>query len=425
MIRWMTIWIALLAVLPASAQEANDELVKMVLEFAADEDKDIRGVAFEQVRNEAKGAAATREFAGALADLPLASQAGMISALADRGDAAAKPAVKQMLRCEDNSVFLAAVLGLGKLGDASDVPAFVRLLGDGDSARQAAAHTALTQLQGDGVSTAIVQQLRQASSTNKTRLIKVLAARRAMDTIPELLKLAQGSDAKLRAASMVALGEIAGPDHIPGMVQAVLKAVKGNERNAAEKCVMFVCRRIEDPDRRALPLLDAMNKLGRTERVAMLQTLGRVGGEPAWKEIKQAIASRNAATHLAGIRGISNWPDASVANELLRIARSDRHPDHRRIARMSLLRIAPLPDGRTDLEKLALLKTSMKLAANSKETNYGIRRCSCNPASSRRCVMCCLMLTSRPIVTRPVRPSWNWHTIALCGIVIRPNFTRR
>ena len=41
---------------------------------------------------------------------------------------------------------------------------------------------------------------------------------------------------------------------------------------------------------------------------------------------------------------------------------------------MSLLRIAPLPDGRTDAEKLKLLKEAMKLVANDKEKNYGIKR---------------------------------------------------
>ena len=106
----------------------------------------------------------------------------------------------------------------------------------------------------------------------------------------------------------------------------------------------------------------------------MIPTLGRVGGKPAWTEVKKAIASRNAKTHLAGIRAISNWPNATVADALLKIARTDRHADHKRIARMSLLRIAPLPDGRTDQQKLVLLKTSMTLAANDKEKNYGIQR---------------------------------------------------
>ncbi|MGI9457508.1 MAG: hypothetical protein ACR2NU_13170, partial [Aeoliella sp.] len=58
----------------------------------------------------------------------------------------------------------------------------------------------------------------------------------------------------------------------------------------------------------------------------------------------------------------------------INIAKSDLHPDHQRIARMSLLRVAPLPDGRSDAEKLELLKTGMNLAANEEERSYALKR---------------------------------------------------
>ena len=189
-----------------------------------------------------------------------------------------------------------------------------------------------------------------------------------------LITLATGKDAALRVAAMKSLGQLANPEHIPALVQSVLAASPGNERNDAERNLMRVCNRIEDKERRADPLLAAMKNLNREDRIAMLQTLGRVGGKSALVEIETAINSRDPATHMAGIRGISNWPDATVSKQLIALARTDKHPDHRRIARMSILRIAPLPDGRTDEEKLELLKTGMKLAVNDNEYNYGLKR---------------------------------------------------
>jgi hypothetical protein len=41
---------------------------------------------------------------------------------------------------------------------------------------------------------------------------------------------------------------------------------------------------------------------------------------------------------------------------------------------MTILRVAPLPDGRSDNDKLALLRTGMRLAATDSEKNYGLKR---------------------------------------------------
>ena len=106
----------------------------------------------------------------------------------------------------------------------------------------------------------------------------------------------------------------------------------------------------------------------------VLSTLGRVGGSSALGEIEKAYASSNVSTHTAGLRALANWPDASVADRLMEIAKVDKHKDHQRIARMALLRIAPLPDGRSDLEKLELLKKATEMAANESEQSYALKR---------------------------------------------------
>ena len=236
------------------AQEANDELINMVLEFVADDDKDIRGVAYEQIRDEVKGTTATERFAAELPKLSPAAQVGLLAALADRGDSAAKPEIEMLFTSAESATAVAAIRALGKLGDASDTTRFVPLLSSSDKAKAAAARVGLTQLLGDGVSSAIVAAMHKSPVALQVDLIRILASRRALDTIPELLKLANGNDATLRGAAMNALGEIADSEHVAGMVQGVLTAKKGNERNSAEKCLMFVCKRIENQDERAIPL---------------------------------------------------------------------------------------------------------------------------------------------------------------------------
>jgi HEAT repeat protein len=359
----------------ANGEEANPELVEMVVGFLSDADQEIRALAYDQIRTAAPGEAATKRFAEELPQLSTPAQIGLLRALADRGDRVAKPAVTTALTSStDESLRAAAAHALGKLGDGSDIPALISLLAvDTDSTRKAA-RQGLVEIRGSDVLPAIVDNMADVDLPTRVALIEILTARRALTAIPALLSLAVGKEANVRAAAMASLGKLAGPEHVGGMTQGVLTAVKGAERNAAEKNLMFVCNRIPEKDKRAEPLRGAMQSLDRSQQIVMLSTLGRIGGKSALLEVDQAIDSPQAEQHAAGIQAISNWPDASVAKRLIDLARSDTHDDHKKRARLALIRIAPLPDGRTDVEKLALLKTAFTLADNDAERNYALAR---------------------------------------------------
>ena len=164
---------------------------------------------------------------------------------------------------------------------------------------------------------------------------------------------------------MAALGQLGGPAQIPAMVDGVLAAEKGAERDAAERAVVLVCSRIPDSAQRAAPLLAAMDKLNPSDHAVLLSTLGRVGGPAALRAIETAIS--DPALHEAGVRALCNWPDASVATRLMEMFQADEHPEHRALALASLIRIAPLPDRRPDDERLGLLKKVMGLCVRPED----------------------------------------------------------
>ena len=76
---------------------AEDDLVQTVSNLVSDKDKDVRALGLEQVRDEVKGPEATRRFAALLPKLAAEAQVGLLGALAERGDAAARPAVLDLL----------------------------------------------------------------------------------------------------------------------------------------------------------------------------------------------------------------------------------------------------------------------------------------------------------------------------------------
>ncbi len=137
---------------------------------------------------------------------------------------------------------------------------------------------------------------------------------------------------------------------------------------------MAVCGRIADADKRAEPLLAAMNELSDPDRLAIVPTLGRVGGAAALKAVEAALADHNAQRHEAGLRALCNWPDASVAPRLIELAKADEHPEHRAMALAALIRVAPLPDKRPDSERLELLKKAMEMCTRDAERSQVLRR---------------------------------------------------
>ncbi|HEV3025366.1 MAG TPA: HEAT repeat domain-containing protein [Pirellulales bacterium] len=387
--------------------EPNDQLVKLVIGLVEDKDKDVRALGLEQVRTAAKGPGATRQFAALLPKLSTEAQAALLRALADRGDAAALPTVRDVLKSiADEAVRVAAIAALGSLGNEGDVRCLLNLLGAAAPAEREAARAGLIRLSGPKVAAEIATALAQAhakpaesntakpaeSNTAKpaaddtaqsatgdesplrVTLIEILAARRALDTLPAMLAAATDDDAAVRAAAMTALGQLAAPEQIPGMVQAVLRAEPGPERVAAEKAIMFVCRRADDPEKRAEPLLAAIDPLNAAQRTTMLPALGRVGGAAALAVIEAAIASPDADLHATGIRALCNWPDAAIAPRLIELVHDDQHPEHGTLALGALIRVAPLPDERSPQARLELLMQVLALCTNDAQRNQVLNR---------------------------------------------------
>ncbi len=295
----VTLWLAAPAVGASRAAAADpsgdhrgDDLVTTIIGLVSDKDKDLRNVGLEQVREQAKGAAATERFAALLPKLSPEAQVGLLGALAERGDAAARPAAVAALASREEPVHLAAIAALGPLGQAADVPPLVQLLIGGSKAEKKAARASLVRLPGRAVSTAVDAALQRQTPAGRVALIGVLVDRRATGSTASLLAATADADPAVRTAAVTALGQLATADRLPELVRLVLKTAEGPQREAVERAVMLVCNRSAEPKRRAQPLLVVMDRLGEDERTALLPALGRVGGPAALKIVEAALAEQ-------------------------------------------------------------------------------------------------------------------------------------
>jgi HEAT repeat protein len=356
-------------------QESSAELIKLAIGLFGEKDKDLRALGFDQVRTDAPGEAATRAFAAELPKLAAEAQIGLLSALADRGDATARPAVLMLLESKaDEPVKVAAIAALGKLGNSEDVTFLVTQLANASESTKVAARASLTSLPGEKSPTAMAAALKAASPELRVTLIEILATRRALETLPALLDAALDNDARVRTAAMLALGQLSGPQHIAGIAAGVLKAEPGLEREAAEKALALAAAQVEDPEQRAKPLLAVLEKANESDRLALLPGLGRLGGEMALKLIQTELAKTAKPNHAAAVQALGNWPNASVFATVYEVVKSDPSVECRALAITGAIRLATMTDGRPDDVRLTETKKVMELCKIEEDQNRLLRR---------------------------------------------------
>ncbi|HEY3968313.1 MAG TPA: HEAT repeat domain-containing protein [Planctomycetaceae bacterium] len=363
------------ATLPAAGEKADD-LLPMVVKLIGDKDKEFRAAGLDQVRTGAKGPEATKLFAAQLPKLDESAQVALLSALADRGDTAARPAVLELLGANPaERVRIAAIVALGKLGQPDDLPLLIKLLSDKSDAERTAARSSLTQIRGETISSKLAAALDGASPAVKASLIDVLANRRARNEGPAFLAASVDDNAQVRSAAMSALGRVAKPEQIADMLPGVLKAEKGGERDAAERNVALACSRIENEDQRGETFIKALARVNEDQTDQLLSLMGRVGGKKLINFVADIATGKDAARRKLGIDALSKWPDASVADKLLEITTDATDSAERSQAFQGYVKISATRDNRNDRQRLDRMKQAMKIAKTPEEQTLVINRC--------------------------------------------------
>jgi hypothetical protein len=359
-----------------AADAPSDEFVQFVVKLIGESDKEFRAAGLEQVRKAARGAAPTKLFAAQLTKLDASGQVALLSALADRGDVTARPAVLELCASSsDESVRAAAIGALGSLGGPDDVPLLVKTLSAKAAVEQAAARKSLVQLRGETISKALASESKSAPPAVKAALIDVLATRRAGDAMPAFVAATVDDNAQVRSAAMAALGQIGRPAQIAEMLPGVLKAQKGGERDSAERNVAQVCARIENEDQRGAALIEALNTIDPAQRDQLLPLVGRVGGKKLINFVADIASETDRSRRQLGIDALSKWPDASVADKLLEIANKTTDPEERNQAFQGYVKISATRDNRSAGQRLDRMKEAMKAARTPEEQSLVINRC--------------------------------------------------
>jgi len=339
--------------------------MSVIFDALADQDPEIRGAATEALDlmpAEAVKAAVAEKMKGAKPELKVV----LLKLLAGRADKAAVPTLIAAATDANEAVRIAAYEGLARVGDAVALPPLIAALAKAQGKEQEAARAAAARIPGKAVTEAIVKAMAGADAALRVELLRTLAARKDEAAVPALLKSAEDREDAVRSEALKALGSYAGAEALDGLVALLVKA-DDKDRPGAERAVSTVAGRIEDEAKRSGPVLGALRNADGPARGALLRVLGKLGGAKALEAVRAALKDANAEVKDAAVRALADWPDGSVAADLLEVARGTDSMAHHVLALRGCLRVLALLGERPTAEKLALLGDAMEAARRPEE----------------------------------------------------------
>ena len=129
------------------SEEPENEAIGIIMDALKGNDESMQSMAIALVR-EMPGTEVTEALAKELPGLSVRGQVQLLSALADRRDRTALPAVVVATKAKDESVRVAALKALGSLGDASSVSLLAQTAAATRGVEQKAARESLYRLRG-------------------------------------------------------------------------------------------------------------------------------------------------------------------------------------------------------------------------------------------------------------------------------------
>lgn len=341
---------------------AQDEAVKMALDILKSGDQDMQAVAIAMVKD-MPGEEVTKALAAELPRLSAAGQVQLISALGDRGDATARPAVITAAESQDQSVRIAALRALGQLGDDTTVGLLARAAAGTRGAEQKAARDSLYRLRGPKVDQVILDEIPKADAGVKVELISAVGERNIGAGVTTLLKTAADPDRKVRTESFRVLKVVAGPEYMPALVKLLIDAQSSSDRSECQKTVAAVAHKIEDENSQAQAVLAALPTVKQTQsRCALLGVLGKIGDNKALPVLTAAMKEEDADIQTAAIRSLAEWPTLEPLADLLKVAESSDNKLHRILALRGFVRLLGLDTERAVEETVEMYKKAMSLA---------------------------------------------------------------
>ena len=235
-----------------------------------------------------------------------------------------------------------------------------------DPVIRAAAVRTIREIGGHRVAQAASLALPDLALGVQVRAIAALADLGEAEAAAGVSQCLPSKDGPVRLAALDALRRLAHPDAWSPLRAFVRTQATDVERRAAESALAAMCRVVvEAPG--ALPLSEEDVRSEDTDaRGSLLRVLALVGTDRALVVVRAFLSDPSPDTRCAAISALAEWPNASVAPELLSIARTTEDAAERTTALVAIAglarRLLGTPEG-----VIALIGDALALADGAGE----------------------------------------------------------
>jgi HEAT repeat protein len=336
------------------------------------------------------GAEANTALRQALGDVDTLGKVRVLAAMADRGDPSALPLVKNAARDTAQPVRAAALLALGKIGDASVVMLLAETAAndasqvpDVDAGRTggfpdernlqsaagltdgAAARDSLYSLRGAEIDRAILAGIAAAPPRVKAELIAATADRGLRSANAILLQCAADADRDVRRAAMRALRATASPADAPALLDLLAKASAGDRSDLA-RVISSALKRSDTAS--VAPVTAAWQSTSDTGlRSSLLAILAQVGRDESLPVLRGALRDPNVEIRRGAVLALSDWPNTKPMPDLLEIAGADASPALQVLSLQGYIRLIGIPDNRPPADTVRMLSDAIHRAKRAEE----------------------------------------------------------
>lgn len=305
--------------------------------------------------------------------LPIPVQIVLLTALADRHEAAAITLALTAADSKDAELRLTGIRCAARIGGAKAVARLVDMAVHGDGQDRNVARESLAGMSGAEADQTILQLAVQGKQDARLVLMGVLAERLTPAAMAALLDAARGTDARLAVAALRALNRVGGPAEHGQLIKLLVSTKSDDVRDAAKDAIIAIGQRMGDKDRAAEPVLAALPGASQAGRAALIPILAETGGDKALTELTNAAASSDPDVKQAAVSALADgWQDSRPLVTLMKIAKSDTSKALRVQALRGSLRIIGQDDKMSADVKVANIFEALRTTERPEENKLAL-----------------------------------------------------
>ncbi|MDR2345113.1 MAG: HEAT repeat domain-containing protein [Planctomycetaceae bacterium] len=287
-----------------------------------------------------------------------------------RGDGKYLDLIKQSINSENNELRKAAIAAIVKLNSDNIIEPLIELLLSNDETSARAAINSLSTLSSKDVDAKLIKLAGTENDAKRLeRISEILTNRKTAAFLPVIFERLKAGTVPNRKAFISNAAKIATAEKISDFIDLWLVISDRNEKIELEKIIAGFAK----GDATAV-----LAKVSSDSKVNKYSLLGRIGDPKALPEFQKALKESSTEA----FEGIREWPDATVANELLNIVKGKlgAYPQNDKVnALRSYIRVISLPQDKLKInatveEQADMLISAFELATRDDERNLVIQR---------------------------------------------------